>query len=553
MARFRLASLMFGLFALVLIDMPAAHADAWDLPKPEEVKTGEELVAVGEGFISQRSLRRVIFDVNSSGDFGARVCDKEFDSGDCNLSDSSLQFEGRAIMGPCQSASESNCIESFALSTKSGSPVPGIFIRSVDTQLYDAVPSKGLPAFKSTPLFSVAGFTHEGGANTYAPVVRTNYKWNRATNKFYAASFEAHVVPYTEKIGSVYRAHTHSNVDKDGKKKDVELGSGENCVWEEKGRCGTAQLFSPNVKVHLSIRVSSEIVGWFRGRLTAPEIKVESIDATTNRLSFIGEPVTVSRFGAIATKENTTADEQKIIAGTGGNPGASLFSGRGRRYVFSHWGDFKWLEMFRDIAKDTSLGESLVWNVSTIDKSSQNPCLADRSGLLGIVTTNATVYDGKVPEFVDGELIYKVAGMHFAPDGKSLVQGTYDLVMRSETARCLYDFSSAPVTASISVVSSEGIAQVATTVSGERDGWLYLSAKNFNFSSPTIKVRLAQEKVAAVAPTPTPSPNALSSTSKPVSVASSITKKKTITCVKGSTSKRVVAVNPKCPKGYKKA
>jgi len=34
---------------------------------------------------------------------------------------------------------------------------------------------------------------------------------------------------------------------------------------------------------------------------------------------------------------------------------------------------------------------------------------------------------------------------------------------------------------------------------------------------------------------------------KPVAV-----KKTTITCVKGKTSKKVIAVNPKCPTGYKK-
>jgi hypothetical protein len=53
-------------------------------------------------------------------------------------------------------------------------------------------------------------------------------------------------------------------------------------------------------------------------------------------------------------------------------------------------------------------------------------------------------------------------------------------------------------------------------------------------------VKLTQE----VAPAPTPSPVA---TVKPAAA-----KKATITCVKGKTSKKVTAVNPKCPTGYKK-
>jgi hypothetical protein len=49
-----------------------------------------------------------------------------------------------------------------------------------------------------------------------------------------------------------------------------------------------------------------------------------------------------------------------------------------------------------------------------------------------------------------------------------------------------------------------------------------------------------------VEPTPTPTATA-TPTSRPV-----VAKKVTITCVKGKTSKKVTAVKPKCPAGYKK-
>jgi NADH-quinone oxidoreductase subunit M len=69
---------------------------------------------------------------------------------------------------------------------------------------------------------------------------------------------------------------------------------------------------------------------------------------------------------------------------------------------------------------------------------------------------------------------------------------------------------------------------------------LKLGAYGFTFSSPTVRVKLTQE--AALAPTPSPV-----ATVKPAAA-----KKATITCVKGKTSKKVTAVNPKCPTGYKK-
>ncbi len=116
------------------------------------------------------------------------------------------------------------------------------------------------------------------------------------------------------------------------------------------------------------------------------------------------------------------------------------------------------------------------------------------------------------------------------PDGVTPVKGSYNLVMRSEVARCLYGFTNAPIQASVSIIGGES-TNVATTVLGERNGWLSMSAAGFTFSTKTIQVKLSQEK-AVVAPV-----------QKVI--------KKTITCVKGKTTKKVTAVKPKCPSGYK--
>ena len=109
--------------------------------------------------------------------------------------------------------------------------------------------------------------------------------------------------------------------------------------------------------------------------------------------------------------------------------------------------------------------------------------------------------------------------------------------MRSDVARCLYKFTNAPIQASISIAYESGERQIATKVVNERDGWLYLGAYNFTFSSPTIQVKLSQESPKS-SPSPELKPNAV--------------KKTTITCLKGKLTKKVTAVNPKCPSGYKK-
>ena len=139
---------------------------------------------------------------------------------------------------------------------------------------------------------------------------------------------------------------------------------------------------------------------------------------------------------------------------------------------------------------------------------------------------------------------YKVASPHFDKDGTTELKGNYDLAIRSDVARCLYGYTSAPISATISVVSANGTNQIATTVVNEKNGWLYLSANNFGYSAPTLKVKLIQDApTPVVTPTPTPTPTA---TIKPVSI------QKMIVCVKGKTTKKVKAISPKCPSGYKK-
>jgi hypothetical protein len=92
-------------------------------------------------------------------------------------------------------------------------------------------------------------------------------------------------------------------------------------------------------------------------------------------------------------------------------------------------------------------------------------------------------------------------------------------------------------------VSADGSPQIATTIVSEKNGWVYLTAANFEFSAPVIKAKLTQEKV--VEPTPV-------ATANPTPVVKPAAKKITIICVKGKTVKKVSAVKPVCPSGFKK-
>jgi hypothetical protein len=336
------------------------------------------------------------------------------------------------------------------------------------------------------------------------------------------------------------------------------------CVWAEDGVCARALDFPADIKIQLTARVSNQITGWLKGRINAPEASIEKFSARNIRISLAAQPAIVPRFSVFFDEKTLAPSDLNLILNsdrTGNGDRLLRNMPPDRRGQDGKFMAFRWLEAFRSYAKDTAAAESSLWNFSTIDPGSGSECLAKADGMVGVVTTNATVYSGVAPSYADGMLSYSVAGMHYAPDGKRLNLGTYDLVMRSDVARCLYKFTNAPISATISVISDNGEEKAATTIVNEKDGWLYLRAAGFTFSAPRIQVKLTQ----AVAPAPSPSSSpsatpsaspepAVSSTTTPSTEATTkpISKKITITCVKGKIIKKVTAVSPKCPAGYKK-
>ena len=164
------------------------------------------------------------------------------------------------------------------------------------------------------------------------------------------------------------------------------------------------------------------------------------------------------------------------------------------------------------------------------------------------------IYSGGPPSFNSGEgtLDYKVGSPHYKSNGE-VFQGTYDLQVRSDVARCLYGFSAAPVKASLTVTSESGAENVASTTVTEKDGWLRMAAYGFTFSNPTIKVKLTQDAPApVVTPSPTPSGSATPTATASTAPTPKAPTKSTITCIKGKLTKSVTAIKPTCPTGYKK-
>jgi hypothetical protein len=130
---------------------------------------------------------------------------------------------------------------------------------------------------------------------------------------------------------------------------------------------------------------------------------------------------------------------------------------------------------------------------------------------------------------------------HFKSDG-SMNSGYFQAKITTAMAKCLWGVDlSKNVEANISLSYESGDKTQVESWTGKLVGDEYvLTASGFHFSSPKVSFQLEEKVVAkevssASTPTPKVSP-----------------KKVSITCIKGKISKKVTAVSPKCPVGYKK-
>ena len=319
---------------------------------------------------------------------------------------------------------------------------------------------------------------------------------------------------------------------------------------------GFAAQFPADFTAKISMRLPTELGGWYQGRVDKPTVTVTNLANSENEVVLEGAPVTVPITSADITlfdqaNQNVVDwmkssnlfyppwDSWKAMDGT---PAGG--------YSFYGWSSFWGVNGFSVLA--SHLGQKAKGFVSIFEfkrlTNASGPCFSDNTSFQGLLTTNAMVYQPDLPTFSSGMLDYTVAGVHYDANGE-VFKGSYNFIMRDSVARCLYGFKgTGPISGSVSVTSSDGQENVAYTNVNDKNGWLTLTAQGFTFSTPTISAKLTQLSDPAPAPTsanPTPDPSGTTA-----GVASG--KKITITCVKGKLTKKVSAVNPKCPAGYKK-
>ncbi len=372
-----------------------------------------------------------------------------------------------SLIPSCEEKTDDVCIESLKLGMSTSELVDASYLgEERQRQDFAASSSANLLRGAGVPIFESPNIRHSDGGNQFAVMIKVTQFWFDSQKRFEPTMVEAEIIPFSRVSG----------------------GGASVCAFQVSNACADPADFVKDTKVQLTFRLPSALGGWYSGRMKDPVIEVTPISPSVNRITVASEPVEVAALGLVKDKSSFTPVENMWVQNNG-----RWFTNGGTATGANSWQDniFPFIENYRPQVQDRAIGTDMVWKMRTIDAGGGSGCLADKSKVLGIVTTNALGYDIGSPAFKDGYLEYNVAGLHYLPNGKDLVLGTYDLVMRSETARCLYGFSNAPVSATVTVVGV-GDQTVASTIVSERNGWLKLAAYGFTFSEKEIQVKIAQ-------------------------------------------------------------
>ena len=149
-------------------------------------------------------------------------------------------------------------------------------------------------------------------------------------------------------------------------------------------------------------------------------------------------------------------------------------------------------------------------------------------GSNGVCELSTPVWSEETKSFT-----WTTAAPHFAPDGVTVNRGFYKAIIPTADAALLWGMTNpndAATALNVSVTTEAGGSTAAISKISVKNGKIIIDVSGFQFSRPKLKIGIKPGYKPSKATAP----------------------KSTITCVQGKSTKKITAVKPVCPKGYKK-
>ena len=429
------------------------------------------------------------------------------------------------FLPPCSATITTDCIVEFSAIKRDGTSILGRY-KGVKPNLSEPTfrgdLSQKIPDGWFPSLWSFDGVTHDGGTDF---LLRASLFGFQQPIKAPQSQLRIGVNAVSFAPSRDYGVWTKENISEVFSDGLMSAGGARTSSCEffvAIRECAAAWALPKDLRFKVVIKTRSTSSGWINGRLLDPQIELKSESDGSYKYTIEAAPMQVPVYGAWAKFSSLSKEFQEYVQKQGGKAGQitfptswrDLYSGSGPEpfekissyHALNNYNqdDFDEFMLFLKEVTDKSVATKSLWHLETNQNYNQvgslrlRECTRSATGIAGVVTTNSTMFLATPPEFDEKSqsLDYKVAAPHLDKNGNKNV-GAYNLLIDSRVARCLYKFTDAPVSASISIVNANGTEQVATNVVKEANGWLTLAASGYTYSAPTIRVTLKQEATKA--------------------------------------------------------
>lgn len=476
--------------------------------------------------------------------------------------EATTNFSVFAILQPCKSESDLFCVQEVYAKTSAGK-ISGTFKESLPAKGatdYTGDSSLGLPSGGPPSIWQIPGVKNSSGGDEYTLLVSTRGKGQRTSaNSPPAFQFNEYTVAL---YATSMKSGSYGLVTADGNGLDAIVGGG--CATNSETKCALRESFPiDGTAFGVSIRFPKAPSNWFYGRLSKPSFTLnKSASGNSVLLDVSGEPVSVPVLYGKSSWSGLTAPLQNRYR-TGSFPSVGKMYGVAdpNQWDVAHLASSKEFDVLKEwipVVNDTAAAITTQWYFKASNEGSDPRFASKGDQVDGIVTSNATAYVPGPPTFNQQtqSLEYQVGAPHLTPSG-AIFRGTYDLTIRADAARAIYGFAkNVPVKATVSIVSENGAEIAAQEQVGEKDGWFFLRAENFTFSSPKLRVKLTQTGGGSSNNSGNDSGNNSGSKNENGAAggmkSGNAKKVYVVKCsAKGGKSWVARGIKPKCPKGYK--
>jgi hypothetical protein len=490
--------LLLSIIALILPTLPATAAQ-------------DVFVSVGveDREVYQSSITKIgwVGVRNGLPYFDGNITCSSFDDSQC-LELSHVGIIGTTILPLCTSDAELNCIEVPRFGNTPEARVEAQFLGNAEGFTFPADVAQGITRGSTSSIFSI---------------VDRNDKI-----RYFVVTAMIRQLKARKSSGGYSDIQTPLfSVDI----KEIRFDLKFNCLFIFKQSC-VSHKSSESFEAEITIRLAKNPPKWLAGRIATPKVSFTTL-RIGRKITILGSSVSIP----IAEGSVPTSIFSKYPRGI---PSASVLAAaeNGTKLVIDPGIAIMYAKDVFAALNEKSTNVANYWNINgsspitafcaedlQVDclQGGNGPCVEDSKEFVGLLATNALIFNRNPPRLIDDEIQFILASPHLLPNSKEAI-GNFTLEASSSMLRCIYGLPNLPLFAEIAVVNDAGIKKIATKSFSEKKGISYIAVNNFSFSVPKIKIKLYPAN-----------------------------KRLTIKCVKGNVKKSVSGLKPVCPTGYKKA